>query len=147
MSRPRIRAGNSHVLVPMYSMQGHYVRNISYRDALKLIEAGQARIFHRRDASGRVLDKLDRVQLMQLQTEQRGATATISVKEVYANAGLMGASRTADATDEQLRERAALGRSLEDFVERAQTKVALWPLIGDTKAPRIGPRAEPSGQQ
>ncbi|HEX6465681.1 MAG TPA: hypothetical protein VFZ99_00160 [Terriglobales bacterium] len=136
MSRPRIRAGNSTTKVAMYSVQGHYIRNISYREALKLVESGQARLASKRDAPGRPVDHVSRIQLKQFVTKPNLSPATITVSEILANAGLFGPSRTQGATEDMRKTRSAAGRQPEDFIERAATKVALWPLIGDTKAVR-----------
>ncbi len=141
MSRPRIRAGNSATKVAMYSIQGHYIRNISYREALKLVESGQARLSNKRDASGRVLDQSCRIQLKQFVTESKFSPATITMNEVLANAGLFGSSRTRAISEEARKERMAAGKQPEDFIECASAKIALWPLIGDPKAVRVRPAA------
>jgi len=73
--------------------------------------------------------------------EQRGdqdissqpSSASISMREVLANAGLMGASRTQGrAEDERARRDERTGRLLpmEDFIERAAAKVRVYPHVG-----------------
>jgi hypothetical protein len=63
---------------------------------------------------------------------------------MYANAGLFGKSRTAHLTDRQRLQRANDGAFPEDFIERAQTKVEQWLVIGDTRAVRAGGVGEPT---
>lgn len=85
---------------------------------------------------------------IQLKTLERGdsnSPATITVGELLANAfahtSFKGAqSHTALLNEDQRRERERSGRAAEDYIERATTKVALWPVIGDTKAPKVGSR-------
>ena len=80
------------------------------------------------------------------------STASISSREVLANAGLMGRSRTAGLReDERLtRRHPVTGHRLpaEDFVERSQEKVKLWtqpaPGRGD-RAVRVYPKT-PQGK-
>ena len=75
------------------------------------------------------------------------STASISSREVLANAGVLGRSRTAGLReDERLtRRHPVTGHRLpaEDFVERAQAKVKLWtepaPGRGD-RAVRVYPK-------
>jgi hypothetical protein len=71
--------------------------------------------------------------------------ATIKCSEMETNAGLNGWSRTASMTESERKQnfdpRAGICRVVEeDFVERTQAKVRLWPLINDNRAPRVGPR-------
>jgi hypothetical protein len=67
--------------------------------------------------------------------------ATIKMSEVLTNAGVNGASRTARMTEAQrLKNTNRSGRrEPEDFIERAEMKIALWPLIGSGRAVRTGP--------
>ncbi|HLJ26582.1 MAG TPA: hypothetical protein VKY85_07715 [Candidatus Angelobacter sp.] len=67
------------------------------------------------------------------------SSATIKRTEVEANAGTMGRSRTGrlSALAKDLLERQ--GQPTEDFIERAQQKIRMWPFVGDTKAVRVGP--------
>jgi hypothetical protein len=70
---------------------------------------------------------------------------TIKVSEVLTNAGLNGESRTAQIPEQHRSKHVNRRTGLveeEDFIERAQGKVKLWPLEGDTKAPLARPRAD-----
>jgi hypothetical protein len=77
--------------------------------------------------------------------------AWISPQEVFANAGLFGISLTLNLSEEERLSRydtraSASSKGMhrllpaEDFIERAQAKVALWPEIGDRQAPRVSPK-------
>ncbi len=70
--------------------------------------------------------------------------ATIKMSEMLTNAGANGASRTAHMTEAQrLKNTNRAGRrEPEDFIERAQFKIAIWPGVGDTRAIRVGPRVD-----
>jgi hypothetical protein len=123
-------------MVPLFSVQGHCLRHITIREAERMLEMRQA---HR--VSGR--NKPLKVQLKALERADSNSPATITVGELLANAfaqtSLKGAqSHTALLGEDERRERERSGRTAEDYIERATTKVALWPLIGDTKAPRVG---------
>ena len=83
-----------------------------------------------------------KIQLKALERGDCTSAATITVGELMANAfartSFKGAqSHTALLNEDQRRERERSGRVAEDYIERATTKVALWPMIGDTKAPRV----------
>ena len=129
---------NSHRMVPLFSVQGHCLRHVTVREAERLVEMKQA---HRVSSRNKPL----KIQLKGLERGDCNSAATITAGELLANAfaqtSLKGAqSRTASLNEDQRRERECSGRSAEDYVERATTKVALWPFIGDTKAPRVGGR-------
>ena len=126
---------NSHRMVPLFSLQGHCLRHITIREAERMLEMKQA---HRVSAKNKPL----KVQLKALERADCNSPATITVGELLANAfahtSFRGAqSHTALLNEDQRRERERSGRVAEDYIERATTKVALWPLIGDTKAPRV----------
>ena len=129
---------NSHRMVPLFSMQGHCLRHITIREAERMLEMKQA---HRVSAVNKPL----KVQLKALERADCASPATITVGELLANAfaqtSLKGAqSHTASLSEDQRRERVQSGRPAEDYIERATTKIALWPFIGDTKAPRVASR-------
>ena len=77
-------------------------------------------------------------QFREKQCETRVKPSTITVSEAYANAGLFGESRTAHMTNAQRLRQENDGRQPEDFIERAETKITMWPFIGGTKAARAG---------
>ena len=129
---------NGHRMVPLFSLQGHCLRHITIREADRMLEMKQA---HRVSKKNLPL----KIQLKALERGDSNSPATITVGELLANAfahtSLKGAqSHTALLNEDQRRERERSGRVPEDYIERATTKVALWPLIGDTKATRVGSR-------
>ena len=126
---------NSHRMVPLFSVQGYCLRHITIREAERMLEMKQA---HRVSKKNMPL----KIQLKMLERGDCNSPATITVGELLANAfahtSFKGAqSHTALLNEDQRRERERSGRVAEDYIERATTKVALWPLIGDTKAPRV----------
>ncbi|HLJ88814.1 MAG TPA: hypothetical protein VKZ53_18490 [Candidatus Angelobacter sp.] len=75
-------------------------------------------------------------------TELKQSPATIKRSEMEANAhtAFKGSrSRTARMSDWEKERAEREGGLVEDFIERAQAKVRLWPVIGDERAPRVAP--------
>jgi hypothetical protein len=67
------------------------------------------------------------------------SSATIRYSESLTNAGLHGPSKTMHLSEKEKRERFLAMGEFEDFIEKAEAKVMLWPLVCDTKAVRVGP--------
>jgi hypothetical protein len=67
---------------------------------------------------------------------------TLIYGEIQANAGLYGRSRTARLSEMDKNLRIAQGLPAEDFIEKAELKVDIWPLIGDDKSVRVGPSVD-----
>jgi hypothetical protein len=77
------------------------------------------------------------------------SSTAISKREMEVNAAaqafLGNQSRTAGMAEERRLEninRHTNRVEEEDFIERGETKVAIWQLTGDTKAPRVGARPD-----
>jgi len=70
--------------------------------------------------------------------ETIGSTAAIREDEMEANAGLCGRSHTAHLCEDYRLER----KRPEDFVERTQAKVSVWPNVGAERGDilRVWPR-------
>ena len=133
---------NSHRMVPLFSVQGYCLRHVTIREAERMLEVKQA---HRVSKKNMPL----KIQLKALQRGDSNSPATITVGELLANAfahtSFKGAqSHTALLNEDQRQERERSGRAAEDYIERATTKVALWPVIGDAKAPRVASRVAES---
>jgi hypothetical protein len=128
---------NNRLTVPLFSIQGHMLRHVTLAEAYRMIDLKQA---HQVSARNKPL----KIQLKQLDRESKNTPATITFSECNANAfaktNFEGAhSRTASMPEVKKQERLLMGRASEDFIERAEAKVALWPFIGDDKAVRVGP--------
>jgi hypothetical protein len=129
---------NNRLTVPLFSIQGHMLRHITLSEAHRMLELKQAHQVSRRNQPLKI-------QLNGLDREMKNTPATITFSECNANAfaktKFEGAhSRTATMSEMKKQERLLMGRPSEDFIERAEVKVALWPFIGDTKAVAVRPQ-------
>jgi len=136
--------------VPLYSklagscFQSHnLIRSVDWIEAARLRDEKQVRVFCRhcgkesqtatcRNQGGHQFIGQFREKLR----EEMSKPGTITLGEIYANAGLFGASHTAHMSDEQRRKQESELRDPEDFIERAQTKILLWKQVGDDRAPQ-----------
>ena len=123
------------------------MRWIDQRELDALVTAGDAvKVFVRQAGKPRQLIGAKLCRAMQAM----GPTSTaISKGEILLNAAAKvfpgTRSRTANLSESQ--RRAHLNPRTnrveeEDHVERTETKVGLWPLIGDNRAIRVGPTTE-----
>ena len=136
------RAGREAKMVYLYGASStlgwRIVRRIPPHEGERGVESGRMR--HLYDT---LTGKLLGYQLIS-NAERRGdrdlpsmaSAASISVREMQANAGELGASRTARlAEDDRVSRRDLNGHLLpaEDFVERSRAKVAVFPLVGSKR--------------
>jgi hypothetical protein len=145
---------NAHAMVTIYSKlagklftSNNVVRRVTWREAAHLRDVDEKiRIFcrhcHKESQSARCTNLGGHHMIGQFRDKLPESTSitssVITQSEVYANAGLFGESHTAGLTEPERMIRELKGRTAEDFIDQAQTKVRLWPLIGDTKAVRAG---------
>ena len=122
MSRPSSHMQDRAVLQTCY---GDRIKAIGYEEALSMIDNGVATRVSRPKAPLVV-----RLKEVRRQTAPMGTTITLS--EMEAIAGLRGPRHRS-------RRRRRAGQ-LGNFVDAARTKFEVWPLVGDTKAVRVGPR-------
>jgi hypothetical protein len=134
--------------IPLFNINGSFVKHVPLREAFELQAAASARILERKEhGKPRVIYG---AQLLVAVTAGTGGTPSISKSEIHANAmaktTLSGAQSRTSGMFEHSRVANRNPRTLrieeEDFVERVETKVATWPLIGDIKAPLVRPRAD-----
>lgn len=108
----------------LLNVNGELIRYIGYQEAVDMVECGEAMRLSRLKAGQLV------IKLRQARTPDRVKNeASITFAEMQANAGVRGCRRRS-------KRRGYVG----NFVDRAMTKIKLWPLIGDTRAVRVGPR-------
>lgn len=105
------------------NFNGERIKSIGFTEAVDLVETGQAVRRSRPKATLLV------IQLTQLRKADPLKESQITLSEMEANAGLRG---------ERICGRRA-GR-IGNFVDRAMTKIEVWPEVGDEKAVRVGPR-------
>jgi len=107
------------------SCNGDRLKSIGLQEALEMVDSGEAIRISRIKAAQLV------IRLRQPRNPDRLlAQASITFSEMKANAGEFGGRRRS-------KKRYRLG----NFVDRARTKIEIWPLVGDTKAIRVGPVA------
>jgi hypothetical protein len=107
------------------SCNDEVIRHIGLQEALEMIAAGQAIRVSRIKAKSLI------IKLTAPRREERPSNQTsIKMSEMMANAGCMGVRRRNRARPDKV----------GNFVDRAMTKVQIWPLVHDTKAVRVGPR-------
>src|SRR4051794_12273263 len=105
------------------NFNGERIKSIGFTEAVDLVDTGQAVRRSRPKATLLV------IQLTQLRKADPMKESQITLSEMEANAGLRG---------ERICGRRA-GR-IGNFVDRAMTKIEVWPEVGDEKAVRVGPR-------
>jgi hypothetical protein len=119
----------------------HYIRHIGHGELCELVDAGEAVNIY-------VGKQLIGAKLCAVQAHGQAST-TISKSEMLLNAAAKifpgTKSRTANLTE--WRRQTHLNPHTnrveeEDSIERTETKVGLWPLIGDKKAVRVGPSVD-----
>jgi hypothetical protein len=114
--------------IELRSCQGHRLRFITERAAQDMVDAKAAR--WRSSTS---------LQLFLLDRREETTCPAITAGEMRSNAIPLSESATANLTDRAKDTLEWQGEDAEDFIERAHYKVAMWPLIGDTKAVRVSP--------
>lgn len=125
-------------------VSSNVVRSVTWPEALRLRDEKTIRMFCRHCRKESQTARCSNLgghhfigQMREKLTEDLNKPSTITLGEMLANAGLLGHSHTSHMTDQQRRMQETKGYASEDFIERAETKVAEWPLIGDTKAVRV----------
>ncbi len=114
----------------VYSCNGERLRSIPRREAEAMIESGPAKRLSRLKADHLI------IQLMERKPTAREllANSTITLGEMEANVGERGPRKRA-------RWSKRLKKTLQaNFVDRAMSKIEIWPYIGDDLAVRVGPR-------
>jgi hypothetical protein len=104
------------------SINGERLKSIGYQEAYAMIESGEAVRISRLKAPLAIKLKAPR-KTDPLKESQ------ITLAEMEANAGLRGDRCRSKRPDR-----------IGNFVDRAMTKIEIWPDIGDTKAVRVGCR-------
>lgn len=125
----------------LHNVNDDHMRYISPREGNELCDGGSAVRVYKVRQHGKPRELVG-FRLRVACNPPRPGEPTIKVSEVHTNAGLNGESRTARLPEWKRRmnvNRRSLVMEEEDFIERAQGKVKLWPLAVDTKAPRVGP--------
>lgn len=108
----------------LLNVNGGIVRHIDIREANKMVALGEAIcLASGKQAFFRLLEP--RTLTSQIRNN------SISFAETEANVGLRGCRRRA--------RRGYVG----NFVDRAMTKIEIWPEVGDTRAIRVGPKSSP----
>lgn len=128
----------------LHNVNDGHLRYISTREGNELVDGGTAMRVYKTRQHGKPRE-LAGYKLKVACNLPRPGEPTIKVSEVQTNAGLNGESRTASMPEFKRKQhinRRSLLVEEEDFIERAKNKVALWPLAADTKAPRVGPKAD-----
>ena len=129
--------------VNIYSMHNRYVRTVSLAEAKKLFSPDPASGLPSGHFEANCDYKSQGIRWLKCKypmSEPHKSPTAFTVGEMQAIAGLHGKSRTADLHEREKLEMARMDKPTEDFIELAQDKFHLWPLIGDTKAVRVAPR-------
>jgi len=129
--------------VPLYSMQGRFLRLLAQREAENLRRDGKA--LAKRDASGRIVG----CKLREMLSDSASTPTAISARETllyaFASSGYTDAkSKTANLTESKKLSRELAGKRAEDAIERAQVKVEMWfavPLTNTKHEPWAGKAA------
>lgn len=120
-----------HVLrATVYSCNGERLRSIPRREAEAMIESGPAKRLSRLKADHLI------IQMMERKPTARDllANSTITLGEMEANVGARG-PRYRDHWSPWMKKIISA-----NFVDRAMSKIEVWPYIGDDLAVRVGPR-------
>jgi len=113
------------------SVNGERLKSIGYQEALEMIASGEA------IRTSRLKAPQLEIKLRQPRSPDRLlAQASITFSEMRANAGEFGGRR-----------RSKKRHRVGNFVDRARTKIEIWPSVGDTKAIRVGPQSVRLQQQ
>ncbi len=109
----------------VYSVNGERLRSIPRAEAQQMVDDGFALRLSRLKSDVLVIK-------LKYARNERTDPATITKAEMEANVGQYGPRRT---------KRNRIG----NFVDRAMTKIEIWPEVFDTRAVRVGPRVTRRG--
>lgn len=123
----------------LFNINGSHMRWITAYQGDGLVEEGRAvRLFKPRQ-HGKPRELLG-YKLVPEPGTPRCSAPSITASEMKVNAGLAGHSRTAGLREFQRRYSVNPRTTRveeEDFIERTQSKVTIWPLAADSKAPLV----------